>query len=166
MRHVWKILVLLAAFLIDSTLGSFIGIKDISPSFLLVVVIAMAMAGELTEAGIYGLAAGVMWDIFWGRPFGFYALLYLYIALLSRAFLEFVYKNTPVITAGITFVAALLCEIVLSLFHFTIWEQGNFWYDLFRVSIPTAAYTAIVQMLLFHPITRLAKPKAERGGRL
>jgi len=166
MRHVFKILVLLLAFFIDSTLGTYIGILDISPSFLLVTVIAMAMAGELTEAGIYGLAAGALWDVFWGRTFGFHALLYMYVALGARAFLELVYKNTPVITAGITFVASLLCETVLCVFSFIIWGRGNFLYDVFRVIIPTAAYTAIVQMLLFHPLTRLSRPKAERGTRL
>lgn len=166
MRHIFKSLVLLLAFVVDSTLGSYIGILDISPSFLLAVVIAMAMAGEMAEAGVYGLAAGVVLDLFWGRTFGFYALLYMYAALGARAFLELVYKNTPVITAGITFVASLLCEVIFCLFNFTIWGQGNFLYDLFRVIIPTAAYTAIIQMLLFHPITKLAKPKLERGTRL
>ena len=166
MRHVYKALVLLLAFLVDSTLGSYIGILDISPSFLLVAVIAMAMAGEFAEAGIYGLAAGVLLDLFWGRTFGFHALLYMYAALLARAFLELVYKNTPVITAGITFAASLLCELIFCIFNFTIWGQGNFLYDLFRVIIPTAAYTAIIQMLLFYPITKIAKPKAERGTRL
>ncbi|MBE7062561.1 MAG: rod shape-determining protein MreD [Ruminococcaceae bacterium] len=166
MRHIWKTLVLLLALVIDSALGSYIGILDISPSFLLVTVIAMAMAGEFAEAGIYGLAAGVLWDLLWGRTFGFYSLLYLYAALGARAFLEMVYKNTPVITAGITFAASLLCEAVLCLVNFTIWGQGNFWYDLFRYIIPTAAYTAIVQMLLFFPITRLSRPKEERGTRL
>ncbi len=166
MRHVWKSLVLLLALIIDSTLGSYIGILDISPSFLLVAVIAMAMAGELPEAGIYGLAAGMLWDLLWGRTFGFYALLYMYAALGARAFLELMYKNTPVITAGITFAASFLCETVLCLFGFAIWGQGNFLYDLFRVIIPTAAYTAIVQMIFFYPITKISRPKMERGTRL
>lgn len=163
MRHVYKSLVLILAFLIDSTLGSYIGILDVSPSFLLVAIIAMAMAGEFAEAGIYGLFGGVLLDLFWGRTFGFHALLYMYVALGARAFLELVYKNTPAITAGITFVASLLCELIFCVFNFTIWGQGNLLYDIFRVIIPTAAYTAIVQMLLFYPITRLAKPKTERG---
>ncbi len=166
MRHVWKILVLLTAFIIDSTWGSYIGILDISPSFLLVAVIAMAMAGEFAEAGIYGLVAGVLWDLVWGRTFGFYALLYMYAALGARAFLELVYKNTPVITAGITFAASLLCEMVVCVFSFIIWGRGNFLYDLFRVIIPTAAYTAIVQMIFFYPVTKISRPKLERGTRL
>ena len=163
MRHVYKTLVLLLAFIIDSTLGSYIGILDISPSFLLAVVIAMAMAGEIVEAGVYGLAAGVLLDLFWGRTFGLYAILFMYAALGARAFLELIYKNTPVITAGITFAASLVCELVFCVLHFTIWGEGNFLYDLFRVIIPTAAYTAIIQMLLFYPVTKLAKPKTERG---
>lgn len=165
MRHIWKSLVILLALIVDSTLGSQIGIFDISPSFLLVVLIAMAMAGELAEAGVYGLVAGVLWDLLWGRTFGFHALLYMFVSLGARGFLELVYKNTPKITAGITFVASLLCELVICFFSFTIWGRGDFWYALLRMMIPTAAYTAVVQMILYHPITRLSRPKEERGTR-
>ena len=165
MRHVWKTLILLLACIIDSSLGSFIGIFDISPSFLLVSVIAMAMSSDFPEAGIYGGAAGVLWDLMWGRTFGFYALLYMYCALGARAFVEMVYKTKPSITAGITFGASLICELAVCIFSFVIWKRGNFLYDLFRVIIPTAAYTAIIQMLLFYPITLIARPKTERGTR-
>ena len=166
MRHVRKVLVLLVAFLIDTTLGTYIGIFDISPSFLLVTIIAMAMAGEMMEAGIYGLLGGVLWDLFWGRTFGFHALIYMYTAIAARGFLELVYKNKPLITAGITFAASLVCEIFLCLFSFTIWGEGNFVYNLFRVMLPTALYTALLQLLLFRPITKLSRPGKERGIRL
>ena len=166
MRHIFKILALLAAFIIDSTWGSFLGIWEISPSFLLAAVIAMAMAGEMAEAGVYGLGAGVLWDLTWGRTFGFYTLLYLFIALLSRAFLEMIYKNSTLITAGVTFVASLVCEMVLCLVGSMIWGEGNFGFQLFRIMIPTAVYTALIQMLIFRPITRISRPKEERRSRL
>ncbi len=166
MRHVFKVLVLLAAFVLDSTLGTYMEILHISPRFLLVAVIAMAMAGEFVEAGIYGLLAGALWDIFWGRTFGFHALLYLYVALGARAFLELVYKKSPLLTAGITFAASLLCEVVLCVFGSTIWGEGSFLFSLFRIILPTAAYAAVLQLILFRPITRLSRPKEERGTRL
>ncbi len=165
MRHVFKILTLLVALLIDSTLGSYIRIWDVSPSFLLVTVVAMAMSGEMAEAGIYGVFAGALWDLLWGRTFGFYALLYLYIAILARGFLELVYKNTVLLTAGITCVAALFCEILLCIFGFTIWGSGNFFFYLLRVIIPTAVYTGLLQILLCRVITKISRPKQERGTR-
>ncbi len=166
MRHVRKVLVLILAFILDSTLGTYIGIWNISPSLLLVTVIAMAVAGEMAEAGVYGLFAGALWDLFWGRTFGFYALIYMFTAILACAFLELIYKNTPLITAGITLVASLLCEALLCFFTFTIWGEGNFMYALFRSMIPTAVYTAVCQLLFYHPIVKLSRPKKERGVRL
>ncbi len=166
MRHIWKGLVLFFAFVLDTTLGTYIEVFGISPSFLLVCVVAMAMVTTPAEAGIYGFIAGAFMDVYWGRVFGFYTLLFLYSALMARAFLEFVYKNTPTITAGITFAASLFCNTILCLLRFTVWGEGNFLYALFRLIIPTAAYTAIVQMLLFYPISILARPKEERRTRL
>ncbi len=166
MRHVWKSLVLLTAFILDSTLGSYIGIFDFSPGFLLVSVIAMAMAGGLAEAGIYGGVAGFLWDIAWGRTFGFYTLLYMYAAICARGFLEMVYKNKPIITAGVTFAAALFCVLFGYGLRFVIWGRGDFVYDVFRTILPTAVYTAVVQLILFRPITAISRPKQERGRRL
>lgn len=166
MRHLWKVLVLFLAFLLDTTLGVYIGILDVSPSFLLVAIVAMAMVSVPVEAGIYGFAAGFILDLCWGRTFGFYTLLYLYIALGARFFLEFIYKNTPRVTAGITFAASFFADVLLLVFGFTVWGEGNFLYALFRMVIPAAAYNAILQMLLFHPITAISKPKTERGTRL
>ena len=158
MRHIWKILILFLAFLADTTIGTYIGILHISPAFLLAAVIAMAMVSTPIEAGVYGFAAGVLMDICWGRTFGFYTLLFLYISLGARMFLELVYKNTPAVTAGIAFVASALCNVILCLFGFTVWGDGNFIYALFRIIVPMAAYTAILELLLFHPITVITKP--------
>ncbi len=166
MRHVWKVLVLLLAFLADTTISTYIGILEISPSFLLAVTIAMAMASTPAEAGVYGFLAGVLMDVSWGRTFGFYTLLFLYTALGARMFLELVYKNTPAITAGTAFVASFLCDVVLCVFGFTVWGEGGFLYAIFRIIVPKAAYTAIAELILFYPVMAIAKPKTERRTRL
>lgn len=166
MRHVWKTLLVLAAFCLDSTLGSYISIFNIAPCFLLATVIAMAMTGELGEAGVYGAVAGVLWDLAWGRTFGFYTLLYMYTALSAHGFLELVYKTSLFLTVGITFVATVLCEMIVYLLTFTIWGKGYFFLHVFRFMIPTALYTALVQLLIFRPINAICRPKQERGLRL
>ncbi len=166
MRYVWKTLVLILAFVLDSTLGSFISIFDIAPSFLLATVMVMAMTGGLGEAGIYGALAGVLWDLAWGRTFGFYTLLYMYSALSAHGFLELIYKSTPLLTAGITFVAAFLCELIVYLLGFTIWGEGFLIYNVFRFMLPAAIYTALLQLLIFHPVNAVSRPRQERGARL
>ncbi|MBQ7036551.1 MAG: rod shape-determining protein MreD [Clostridia bacterium] len=166
MRHVWKILVLILAFVLDSTLGSFISIFDIAPSFLFASVMIMAMTGGFGEAGIYGAVAGILWDLAWGRTFGFYTLLYMYSALSAHGFLELVYKSSPLLTACITCVATFLCELIVYLLAFTIWGEGFLIFNVFRYMLPTAIYTAAVQLCIFRPVNALSRPGQERGMRL
>ena len=165
MRYVWKTLVLLLAFILDSTIGSFISIFDIAPSFLFATVMIMAMTGGYGEAGMYGALAGVLWDLAWGRTFGFYTLLYMYSALSAHGFLELIYKSTPFLTAGITVVAAFLCKLIVYLLGFTIWGEGALVYNIFRFILPAAIYTGAVQLLIFRPINAVSRPKQERGTR-
>ena len=165
MRYVWKTLVLLLAFILDSSLGSFISIFDIAPSFLFAAVMIMAMTGGMGEAGIYGALAGVLWDLAWGRTFGFYTLLYMYSALSAHGFLELIYKSTPLLTAGITFAASFLCELIVYLLRFTIWGEGVLIFNAFRFMLPAALYTALIQLLIFRPVNAVSRPRQERGSR-
>lgn len=165
MRHVFKTLVLILIFVLQNTLVPYISILGVTPDILLAAVIIMALFSEPIEAGIYGAVTGTILDLILGRVYGFNTLAFLYIALAVRAFLEFVYKNRPVITAGITFVITIIYEIIYYFISYTIWGDGVFLYALFRLIIPTAAYTAAIQFLLYKPLSEVCLLGIKERGR-
>lgn len=165
MRHVFKTLTLIAVFILQSGVCPYIEILGIAPNIVLATVIIMALSSDFVEAGIYGGCAGVVMDICWGRVFGFHTLSFLYLALAVRFFLEMTYKNTPTVTAGITFVITLVYEMIYYFFSYVIWGEGVFLYALLRIMIPTAAYTAAVQFLLYRPVIWASRVKLDERGR-
>lgn len=165
MRHVYKLLILLLTFIIQYSWGSYITICGVTPNLMLALIITMALSSDFLEAGIYGLTAGVLIDIFWGRAFGFYSLSFMYLPLLARAFIELIYKNSAFRSAAITFFATLVFETLLYFLSFIIWGKGNFPYALVRLILPVAFYTFVVELIIYKPVTLLSRPKPERGTR-
>ena len=165
MRHIFKVLTLIVVFVLQGGLCPHIEMLGIAPNLVLATVIIMALSSDFIEAGIYGGCAGMLMDIFWGRVFGFNTLIFLYVALAVRFFLEMTYKNTPTITAGITFVAVFVYELIYYFFSYMIWGEGVFLYALLRVMIPAAAYTAAIQFVIYKPVIWASRVKLDERGR-
>lgn len=162
MRYFYKALALLLIFFLQSSLCGFIRIIGIAPNILLCAVLAGALtAADPVEAAVYGLGAGTLYDILWGRVFGVNAILMMYTCFAVFYIAAFIYRKTVVSGVVITFFAALVYELVFYAISFLIWGETNVIYFIFRLIIPGAAYTACFQFLLY-PIMKKFEGKALR----
>ncbi len=162
MRYFYKAVALLFMFFLQSSLCGFIRIIGIAPNILLCAVIAGALtsAGPI-EAAVYGLGAGALFDVLWGRVFGVNAILMMYTCFAVYYIAAFIYRKTVISGVVITFLATLMYELIFYAISFLIWGETNVVYFIFRVIIPGAAYTACFQFLLY-PIMKKFEGKAFR----
>lgn len=164
MQVVLKFVLIFLAFIIQGTWVQYIGILGVTPNAVLALIIALALVSEPFEAGAYGFAAGALWDLMWGRVFGIHTLLFLYVALLARAFIELMYKKGLSVVIVITFLAAIFYETVFFFLSFFIWGETGFLYVMLRIIIPSAAYTGVAQILIYSVTDALPLTRHERGG--
>lgn len=165
MRYTVKALFLILIFIIQSTLAQYISIFGVTPNLIIAAVIAVALSSEPVEAAVLAAATGIVFDLMFGRVFGISTLLYMYLALLSRAMLEFMYEKTLISTMLITFVAALLYQSINFFLSFIIWGEGGFVFLFFRIILPCAAYTACLQIIIYYLNEKLPFTNGIRGGR-
>jgi rod shape-determining protein MreD len=162
MRNLYKALLLFIIFLIQPPLSDFIRILGIAPNLLLCAAIAAALtAPGPCEAALFGLGAGALYDIMWGRVFGVNALFMMYICIAVFYTAAYIYRKTVISCVVITFCGALLFELVFYAVSFFIWGSHNIQYFILRVIIPAAAYTAFFQLIIY-PITPKVKEKNPR----
>ncbi|MBS4031047.1 MAG: rod shape-determining protein MreD [Clostridiales bacterium] len=88
------------------------GTSGVHPDFLLVVVIALALLSDSKRGAIIGLCAGLMQDILFGSPLGFFAFVKMLIGALAGLLADEIYKDF--ILAPMMLVAAftLISEII------------------------------------------------------
>lgn len=128
----------------------FLGIMGVVPNILLAAAVSVALcSGSGKQALIYGLAAGAIYDIAWGRIFGLHALLFMYIAVAVYYAAGYVYKKNITVCVLFAFLASLLHDIIFFAVSFLLFGKGQFLYVLFRIIIPAAAYTAFIQIFVY-----------------
>ena len=78
-RKITLAFLILAAFLLQTTVFQYFQIASVTPNLLLILTSAFGLMRGKKEGLMVGFFSGLMIDLFYGSLFGFYALLYMYI---------------------------------------------------------------------------------------
>ena len=160
MRYFIKAVILIFSLILQSTLFAFLDIFGVVPNILLTFVIAVCFfSDDVVEPVIFGLAAGVLYDIAWGRIFGVHSLLMMYTAICVFYAASYLYAKNFTSQAAVGFIASLLYMVLFYLVSFTMFGKGGFVYVLFRLIIPAAAYTAFIQIFMCLLVSKVNKKR-------
>ena len=85
-RKITLAFLILAAFLLQTTVFQYFQIASVTPNLLLILTSAFGLMRGKKEGLMVGFFSGLMIDLFYGSLFGFYALLYMYIGYLNGFF--------------------------------------------------------------------------------
>ncbi len=132
------------------------------PLVLLVVCVAV-FEGARIGAGI-GLLAGLLWDIYSFRLFGFDALILMALAvavgLLVQWLLRANFFSAMLLCAGGILVQALLEW----LFCYAIFQREETWTILLQVYLPNCLYTLLLAPLMYWLVLVLARSLRRRSN--
>ena len=109
-RKITLAFLILAAFLLQTTVFQYFQIASVTPNLLLILTSAFGLMRGKKEGLMVGFFSGLMIDLFYGSLFGFYALLYMYIGYLNGFFCKVFYDDD--IKVHIVLVAADVCAAV------------------------------------------------------
>ena len=92
-RIILNVLLMLLAFTIQNGIFPLLPFLAASPNLLLILTFSFGFIyGK--EAGMwYGLLAGILLDLFYSGPFGFYTLLYIYIGYTNGICTRYYYED-------------------------------------------------------------------------
>lgn len=164
MKHFIRALLVLIFLILQSTFCHFIKITGVMPNLVLAYVIALALTSDnIMYAGAFGLAAGLLWDILWSRVFGIQSLTFMYIAILAYRAGEYMYRKNLTVCVIFTLTGTILAESILYITGFVLTYEASFWHAFFRTIIPSAAYTAIIQVVIFQICLKVKHIGKERS---
>lgn len=81
MKTRYMILIAVLNFIVHTTLAPYIRIFGITPNTALILVVVISMLGGLGKGLTFGLAAGLMQDLFFSKALGIHTLIYGLVAL-------------------------------------------------------------------------------------
>ena len=169
-RTVLYILVILACFILQTTVFQTLAIGSIVPNLLLIATISFGfMRGKIT--GIWtGFLCGILKDLFYGNLLGFYALVYLCIGYGAGCCTKIFYDEEIRVPMFLVAVGDLIYGLAVYGFQFLMRGRIEIFFYLRRIIIPEAIYTVLITVVLVLvnvvPILRERQVKARKAKAL
>lgn len=148
-RKVIVAIIIIACYLLQSTLFQTLSFAGISPNLLIVVTSAFGFMRGQKEGTWIGLFCGLCMDIFSGSTLGFYALLYMYVGFLNGYFRKLFYPEDIKLPMLLISGSDLVYNLAVYFFMFLFRGKFEFGFYLINIIIPELVYTMLVTIVLY-----------------
>ena len=149
-------LLLLAFYALQTTPGLFV-IFSVKPILIVSLAVCVSMFEGVLPSAMFGMAAGLLWDISSDKLFGFNALI-LMLCCMFISLLCIYYLHTKLLNSLLFCTVTLLMQGLLDyVFYYAVWNFDNAWVILVSNILPTAVYTVAATALVFLPVHWLCR---------
>ena len=148
-RFITTAVILLAAYLLQSTVFSHLELAGIKPNLLLIVTAAFGFMRGPKEGMWIGLAAGLLLDVQCGDIIGFYGLIYLLVGALNGLFEQLFFDEDIKLPLFLITLSEFLYGIVIYFLMFLLKSDFKFAYYLGRIIVPELIYTIMVTLIVY-----------------
>ena len=148
-RKITLAILIVACFLLQTTIFQKLSIASISPNLLIVLVSAVGFMRGKAEGLMTGFFSGLLLDILTGSSLGFYALIYMLCGYVNGFFVKRFYPENlklPILSILLT---DLSVNLITWFCMFLLRGRHAFFWYLVHIILPEIVYTAIVAVVLY-----------------
>ena len=135
-RFLINVLLLVLAFTIQNCVIPLIPFLSASPNLLLILTFSFGFIYGKEAGMYYGLVAGILLDLFYSGPFGFFTLLFVNVG----------YFNLPLV---MSLVNELIYNVYIYVFRFLIRNRLDIFYYVREIVIPETIFTVVTTLLIY-----------------
>lgn len=164
-RILINILFILLAFTIQNCVFPLLPFLAATPNLLLILTFSFGfMHGK--EAGmLYGVLSGLMLDLFYSGPFGFYTLIYVYIGYLNGIFTKYYYEDYITLPLILSVLNSLGYSMYIYIFRFLIRGRLNLPYYFRNLMLPEIIFTSVTTLLIYRLFLSASRRVEDIGKR-
>jgi len=156
-RSLPAILSILVATLLQAGLAPYISIGGVTPNFLLLVVVTLALALGPNEGASAGFAAGLAFDLMGTGPVGPMALVPAVTRYLAGLLHEQMFAEGWLLPISVLAIAAFSAEIAYGLLLSMFGSGGPILRSLFTKMLPGAVYNVSLALLVYPWLARFLR---------
>ncbi len=148
-RAIVNILLILAAFTVQNCIFPLIPVLVSTPNLLLILTFSFAFMDGRRMGMVYGLLAGILLDLFYSGPFGFYTLLYVYVGYCNGSLTRYFYEDYVTIPLVLALVNELAYNLYVYVFRFLIRGRLDFLYYFRELMVPETIFTVVTTLFMY-----------------
>lgn len=165
-RTLVNVVLILAAFTIQNGVFPLIPFLSASPNLLLILTFSFGFMDGQRAGMLYGLLAGILLDLFYSGPFGFYTLFYVCAGYLNGICTEYFYEDYVTIPLVLCLANELAYNLYVYIFRFLIRGRLDFLYYFRELMVPETIFTVVTTLFLYRFLLSVKrKLKEHENGR-
>ncbi len=150
MRRIFiNVLLILLAFTIQNCIFPLLPFLSAAPNLLLILTFSFGFIYG-TEAGMYyGLISGLMMDLFYSGPFGFYTLIFIHVGYINGIFRKYYYEDYITLPLILSILNELAYNMYIYVFRFLIRQKIRIGYYFTNLVLPEIIFTVVTTLLFY-----------------
>lgn len=149
------------AAVLQAALAPHMAILGVTPNFLLLVVVTLAMVEGSTPGAVAGFFAGLMFDLLGSGPIGPGALVLTAVGYLAGSLADNVFAESWLMPVSVVLVASLLAELAYGGLLAIVGVESQFLGIVFRIVLPGALYNTVLAILVYPWLARFLRAETD-----
>ena len=151
-RVIVEFLIIIAAFILQSSVFRAISMGGIVPNLLIIITSAFGIMRGRKEGMLTGFFCGLLIDIFFGNVIGFYALVYMVIGYLNGIFQSLFYPEDVKLPMFLISLSEVVYCFICYVFLFLLRSRLHLGYYIVHIILPEIVYTIVATIVLYRGI--------------
>lgn len=148
-RILINMLLLTAAYLLQTSVFPFIPLFASAPNLLIILVFSMGFIYGSMTGMLCGLYAGFLLDMFYEVPFGFFVLIFIYIGFINGFFTNYFYDDYLTLPVVLCIVSELLYNGAVFFLRYLTSGVFNFGYSFVHIFLPELMFGIVITVLMY-----------------
>lgn len=164
-----NIAMLILAFAIQRCVFPFIPFLSAAPNLIIIMVFTFSFIYGKREGLIYGVLAGILMDLFYSLPFGYFTLFFACIAYINGILSKYFYEEFIFLPLLMCTINEFAYNIYIYLFRFLPRKKFDFIFYIRRIIMPELIISLIFTLLMYRLLLKynryLEDIDMDRGGK-
>ena len=104
---------------------------------------------------LYGLIAGLLLDLFYSGPFGFYTLFYINMGYVNGICTKYYYEDYITLPLILSILNDLAYNLYVYIFRFLLRGRLDFMYYFWELMLPEIIFTVVITLFVYRLLLRV-----------
>ena len=142
-------IIILASFLLQTTVLQWIPYLEITPNILLIVTFSFGFMRGRSEGLYVGFLCGLLMDLFYGDIIGFYTLIFIYVGYINGIVSNYLVTDIVLLPMGLCLFSELFYNGYIYIFGFLLRNRLNVIQYVQTVILPETVLTMIFTIFVY-----------------
>lgn len=162
-QFLFYFVLLILAFLLQTSVFPLLPFLSASPNLLLILCFSFGFYYGSLPGMLYGLAAGLLMDLFYSGPFGFYSLIFVFIGYVNGYFHTFYYEEYIQLPLFLCVLSGLAYHSYIYLLRFLIRGKWNLPYYAVHIVLPSIVFSFLLTLIMYRFFFSASKQLEEKA---